>query len=104
MDTLDFMDINGEEIFDTGEGYTFLGPEFNECFGMSYDDYYYEDEIEEEEEESQNLQEYVSKGSKFKYAELNREKMECSMPGCLSTVIKHGEPCYYCKKKKEGLI
>ena len=91
MDTKDFMDSNGIDMFDTWDGY-------------AYTDEGYELEPEEEEE-GLNIEDItIPNESQFRIAELNRAKMRCPTTNCGNSVMSRGELCYYCKKKKEGLI
>ena len=91
MDTMEFMEKNGIEMFDTWDGY-------------AYTDEGYDLKPEEEEEGLKEKDQVIPSQTQFRWADLNRAKMNCPINNCGNSVIKFGELCYYCKKKKEGLI
>jgi hypothetical protein len=91
MDTKDFMDSNGIDMFDTWDGY-------------AYTDEGYELEPEDAEEGLDEDDVIILNETQYRFAELNRAIMKCGIENCGNTVINLGGICYYCKKKERGLI
>lgn len=90
MDTKEFMDANGIEIFDTRDGYAYI----NEGYTI--------EDLEEEGFDTENIT--IPDETQFRIADLNRTKMGCAANNCGNTVMSRGKLCYYCKKKERGII
>ncbi len=91
MKVTEFMDINGDEIFDTKSGWDYVSDGY--LMDEPTDDPLFELEEDFEIDESQ-----------FMIAELTKSQLACRAVSCGGTVQRNELYCYYCQKKRAGLI
>lgn len=90
MKVTEFMDINGDEIWDTEDGWDWV----SEGYLME----------ETTDDPLPNLDELECDTSQFMTAQLVQAQLKCRTFRCGGTTLGSDDFCYYCQKKHDGLI
>lgn len=90
MEVTEFMDINGDKIFDTKDGWNYV----SEGYSME----------EPDDLPLELVEDFEIDESQFMTAELVKAQLSCKTYSCGGTTTGKDDYCYYCQKKQAGLI